>query len=251
MKKDENPSLKLNLQGIALGDALVDPVQQRVQYPGQLFANAIFDEYDVKEMESINQRCTREIVQSKWTEANKVCDLIQEYFVLKSGDVNVYDLRAFGPPFNRSAMIHYVGLPEFYDSLGLPSDEANRRWVECNKDVKLHLGDDRMQSSLPKLRQVIEDGRIKVLLYNGQFDMKDGPLGTQSFLKTVPVALQSLWNKSNQKKIVNVTENGESHITAYLREHNKLSFVIVTAAGHFSPMASTICLFNWHVSYFF
>jgi vitellogenic carboxypeptidase-like protein len=238
-KKDSDPSFKMNFKGIALGDALVDPVIQRVQYPGQLFANGIFDDYDVQEMEAINQRCSRYILQEDWTQANKVCDYIAEYFVLKSGDVNVYDLRAFGIPFNRSAMIEYVQQASFYQSIGLPSDESSRKWVECSKDVKFYLGDDRMQSALPILRKLIESDRTKVLLYNGQFDMKDGPLGTQAFLKTIPSVVNTVWNKNNPRKIVNASSSSsgdESNIIAYLREYNKLAFVIVTSAGHFSPM---------------
>jgi len=116
--------------------------------------------------------------------------------------------------------------------------------VECNKDVKKYLGQDRMQSSLPELQKVIEEDKIKVLLYNGQFDMKDGPLGTQGFLQTIPLAFSSLWNKINPRQIVNITHEGEELIAAYLRESGKVSFVVVTSAGHFSPMDNPIGVFN-------
>jgi hypothetical protein len=158
-------------------DALVDPKTQRIQYPSQLFANSIIDEYETIQMETINEKCIRDIKAQKWSEASDSCDLIAKFMNIKSSDVNIYDLRKFGIPFNRSALINYVQQPSFYDSIFLNSSDSQRLWVECNSKVKLYLKDDLMQSVLPLVDQIISDERIKVLFYNGQFDVKDGPLG--------------------------------------------------------------------------
>lgn len=69
--------------------------------------------------------------------------------------------------------------------------------------------------------------KIRVLIYNGVFDLQDGPVGTEHLLLSLNIPG---WSEAPR----NLWFTGDS-VAGYVQEHGNLSFVLVHGAGHFVP----------------
>jgi len=86
---------------------------------------------------------------------------------------------------------------------------------------------------LLSVKNLIPDllNHFKVLFYNGNFDLKDGPMGTEKYLHDLqwPGQAEYLLSERLQWKV-----NGS--IAGYVKTAKNLIFITIVGAGHFVPM---------------
>jgi vitellogenic carboxypeptidase-like protein len=216
---------KGKLKGIILGDGLVDPIIQRSMKHEQAFWNGLISIKQRKQLQTLQGKCVRHIQMGNTNQLDSPCDDLKSVMLLYSGIINVYDLRRFDPSTNKTRIEIYLNRPEVREALHAKKGTKDR-YTTCSKTVVyMHLKYDILLSVkhlIPFLTQ-----HIRVNLYNGNFDLQDGPIGTEQFLHTLDIpgfndARRDLWFVDNE-------------MAGYSQSVGNLTFVIVHGAGHFVP----------------
>ncbi|CAE7504699.1 SCPL50 [Symbiodinium natans] len=217
------------LEAIAVGDGLTDPATQVLTKPGEAFAFGLLDEAQLAKAQEL-ATAAHDAAQAKlW---GKAVDLRQamEDFVKNVSAINPYDVRTTEQyDWMELRMHEFFDMNETKDLLHIP---RGRRFGTTSAEVKLNLREDIMQSQKPAVEDLLKAG-IRVLLYQGQFDWKDGVVsnaawirslnwtGTASFLQ----ANRTIWRRA-----------ADGQIAGYWRGFQNLEQVVVLGAGHLVPM---------------
>jgi hypothetical protein len=145
---------------------------------------------------------------------------------LYSGIINVYDLRRFDPSTNKTRIEIYLNRPEVRQALHVSEGSAKHRYTTCSKTVVyMHLKYDILHSVKHLIPFLMN--HMQVYFYNGNFDLQDGPVGTEQFLYTLDLpnfkqARRDLWFDGD-------------HVAGYSQTDGNLTFVTIHGAGHFVP----------------
>lgn len=216
------------LEAIAIGDGLTDPATQVLTKPKEAFAFGLLDEAQLAKAEQLAQ-ASHDAAQAKlW---GKAVDLRQEMedFVKNVSAINPYDVRTTEPyDWMGIRMQTFFDLNETKDLLHIPRDHR----FGTSPEVQLNLRDDIMQSQKPQIESLLRAG-IRVLLYQGQFDWKDGVVSNEAWIRTLDwpgrasflEANRTVWRRAN-----------DGRIAGYWRGFQNLEQVVVLAAGHLVPM---------------
>ncbi len=222
-----NDAEKIPLQGIGLGNALVDPIIQRYVQTNQAYYANIIGQDQVKILQDFQTKCISQIQQGLYNDG--YCDVVYQYIAMTSGNINGYDVRTFDPSYNRPAVLKYLNRRDVQEAIHITSQHQNTTWKfdSCNDFVYELLQDEILTS----YKQTIKDlytAAVRMLFYAGNFDLKDGPVGVDAYLQTLGYANfnsspRTLW-------IVNGSVAGY-HKT----DGNLIDFVVVHGAGHYVP----------------
>ena len=106
------------------------------------------------------------------------CNNIGGFIHTAAGNFTTYDVRNWGEEYNENLLIEYLNSIDVQQALHISSIFNNHSYVTCSDDVFDKLKDDIFLSSKYLFNNILESG-VRVLLYNGQFDYQDGPLGTE------------------------------------------------------------------------
>jgi carboxypeptidase C (cathepsin A) len=190
----------LHLEGIAIGNGLVDPYYQRTVYPEQAYANAFLNSYQRSQgtnstilnfqkilrtltkkyflAEFISSECQRELLlgntivnaQTK----DHPCFKINDFIHAAAGNFTNYDIRLWQSPIDESLLESYLNLPQSKEAFHV---NENTEFHSCSDSVYNAIINDILVPQRDSVAQILE-GDTRVLFYNGQFDMQDGPIGT-------------------------------------------------------------------------
>jgi len=115
---------------------------------------------------------------------------------------------------------------------------SSLQWQECNGNVSSSLEQRYdFHSTLPNLIHLL-NSNISVLLFSGQFDMICNHLGTSYLLNSIQ---QSDWKhikkfKKSDRNIWVFDEENQTKIGGYVKEFDRLTFVVILGASHMAPM---------------
>lgn len=219
--------MQLPLKGIAVGDGFVDPLTQRFVGEEEAYGGGLLNPFQTHQLEVISRPCKRAIMTQDFVTANLVCGRMEKFIRLVTGGVDLYDNRIFENVFNKTMWTTYLNNPAVRAALHIPVSNVTFG-SDCNPDVMVAMGPDRMRSMAQVLVDLVP--HIRVLLYNGNFDLKDGPIGPERYLTSVEwpqkkefiVAERSVWNVSGR-------------VGGYVKSVGNLTFLTVLGAGHFLP----------------
>ena len=117
-----NVSLKINLQGILIGNALVDPFIQRTLAIEQAYGNGLISLEQADQLYSIKDKCHSAIAQGDILTANDVCDRMLEFINLAvGGGLDLYDIRKYGPS-SSAQREKFLNTPAVREALHIPYD---------------------------------------------------------------------------------------------------------------------------------
>ena len=233
----ENPTaqLKMNLQGMAIGDGSVDPIS-KVQFHDFLYNVGLVD------------ASQREVFHDAATEVTELInngDLEAAFYAwepIMGGKLYPYptyfeNVTGFTTHFNYLIpdYPHSSDTSPFNDFLQLPSTRASIHVGELsfNEDrdtVTEYLAGDIMNTTKPLVATLLDAG-YRMLLYSGQLDIVIAYPTTELWLASLEWhgaqryrdAQRSIWR-----------EQGE--IAGYVREADNLREVLVRNAGHMVPI---------------
>jgi len=218
----------INLVGMAIGDGWTDPLLQTGVYADQAYNLGLLDETEVLNVNQQMVLCTNLTETQQWQQAQIVCDNLLNFIVNASGGVDEDDTRDFSADEpNQNLPQDYLNQPALQTALHLPSSIV---WEQCNDDVAVGLSIDEMIPSVQLLPTLFENYRV--ILYNGQFDLNCGAVGTEKYLRKL--LGDDIFMKAEKRFWKD--ENDEGRMAGYVRDFTeKLSFVIVSGAGHMVP----------------
>lgn len=196
--------------------------------PKEAFAFGLLDEAQLAKAEQLAQ-ASHDAAQAKlW---GKAVDLRQEMedFVKNVSAINPYDVRTTEPyDWMELRMQTFFDLNETKDLLHIPRDLR----FGTSPEVKLNLRDDIMQSQKPRIESLLRAG-IRVLLYQGQFDWKDGVVSNEAWIRALDWPGRASFLEANRTVWRRASDG---RIAGYWRGFQNLEQVVVLAAGHMVPM---------------
>eukprot|EP00470_Lotharella_oceanica_P005353 CAMPEP_0170173916 /NCGR_PEP_ID=MMETSP0040_2-20121228/7181_1 /TAXON_ID=641309 /ORGANISM="Lotharella oceanica, Strain CCMP622" /LENGTH=421 /DNA_ID=CAMNT_0010415331 /DNA_START=36 /DNA_END=1301 /DNA_ORIENTATION=+ len=216
----------LNLKGIAIGDGFTDPQTQVLAKPLQAYNLGIIDRPTYAEAEALARNASALARRGRFREAH-VARTAMEQLVHNASGVNYYDVREFGD-YDFTDVEAFLNAGDTKAMLGVPAEVPHR----TDPEVKRSLEPDIMRSHAWKFPRLLAS--LRVLLYQGQFDWKDGVPSNERWLEALQwsgrgayiAAPRRIWRGEGGRIYGWVTDASAVNLTE----------VVVAGAGHLVPM---------------
>lgn len=230
----------INLQGIAIGNGLVDPLNQYTAYPQYAKDHQVVSAKEADLMAALDPVCVGLISACAadstlgWLaciNAYTMCNMA-EIMPAQFTGINMYDVReqCTVPPlcYNFTLVSSLLVRPDVIQALNV----GTRGWTSCNPEVELELvfaGDWMLNfaSDIPKLLAA----NIDVTVYHGEYDYIVNWYGGDTWTnKLVWPGQQAFQQATNITWYVNGSMAGSA------RSAQGLTFLRVKDAGHMVPL---------------
>ena len=231
-------SLVLPLAGLALGNALIDPAVQRFAFRQIGLSTSLLSSFQAASLTALERRCSHALSTLNYTAANLTCPRLLNYVTYTSAGVNLYDQRRWDDSFSRPLLAAFMDSPDARKALNVP-DIANRSYADdCSADVAAAMALDVYHSTAVLLPALF--ARLPVLLYNGDFDIKDGSRGTEELVTSLPGWPDRFAFLQQPRFPFYSTSTPfppppSTAPDGFSQSYGNVTTVVVTRAGHFSP----------------
>ncbi|KAM7271872.1 hypothetical protein ACFE04_031086 [Oxalis oulophora] len=237
-----NPQLpvskRLNLGGVAIGNGLTDPITQVATHANNAYFSGLVNERQKGELEKAQLEAIRFVKMENWSEAayarSNVLDLLQNM----TGLATLYDYTR-KIPYESDLVANFLQSKEVKKALGV---SENIVFEECSDVVGEALSDDVMKNVKYMVEFLVKNSRV--LLYQGQYDLRDGVVSTEAWVKKLRWENIEKFLSADRKvwQVNNV-------VAGYVQKWGSLSQVVVSGAGHLVPtdqsVNSQVMIENW------
>ncbi|KAJ7943001.1 Carboxypeptidase [Quillaja saponaria] len=225
---NENTQLKVsqrvNLAGVAIGDGLTDPVTQVVTHAANAYFIGLINERQKNQLEKVQLEAVKLTQTGNWSAAtdarNRILDLLENM----TGLATLYDYtKKVG--YRTDLVTEFLQNTEVKNALGAKESII---FEECSDVVGDALNEDVMKSVKYMVEFLVS--KSKVLLYQGQYDLRDGVVQVEAWVKTMK------WNGIG--KFLNAERNiwkVDGELAGYVQKWESLTNVVVLGAGHILP----------------
>jgi len=219
---------RFSLQAVAIGDGLTDPATQVLTKPREAFAFGLLDERQLSEAERLAREAHDLAVAGDFAAAAER-RVAMEDFVENVSAVNPYDVRTTDRyDWQGARMIAFFARNSTKDLLHIPRHLS----FGTASQVAEHLRGDIMRSQKDSVERILVAG-VRVLLYQGQFDWKDGVVSNEAWIRTLrwpgaeafSAAERAVWRRA-----------ADGRVAGYWKRWLNLEHVVVLGAGHLVPM---------------
>lgn len=218
----------VKLEGIAIGDGFTDPCVQITTKPAVAYHLGIIDSKTYLQASRVMQQAVEACGREDYDAAHEYREQM-ETLVLQCG-INKYDVRTFSTySYMDDRMDKYLNAPQTRDVLHV----GNASWG-TDEGVSAGLYNDVMRSQADKFPQLLE--QVRVLLYQGQFDWKDGPAQNEKWIDQIDwsgkrgylAARRGIWMTPNSQQVLEPS--------GWVQSSGTLTELVVNNAGHLAPM---------------
>ncbi|XWS63920.1 hypothetical protein CRYUN_Cryun06bG0143000 [Craigia yunnanensis] len=225
---NKNPQLpvsqRVNLRGIAIGDGLTDPITQVATHADNAYYSGLINERQKGELEQAQREAVELVKIGNWSEATNARTKVLNMLQNMTGLATLYDFTK-KKPYQTSFATRFLNIAEVKKSLGVNESMV---FDECSDVVGAVLHEDVMKSVKYMVEFLVK--KSKVLLYQGLYDLRDGVVSTEAWVKTMKwegiekfmMADRIIWKV-----------NGD--LAGYVQKWGSLTHVVVLGAGHLLP----------------
>ncbi|KAL4161640.1 hypothetical protein PRNP1_002192 [Phytophthora ramorum] len=242
-----NATIRINLQGIAIGNGLVNPI---VQMPRAL-EMAIENPYNISLLSPKDLATAKEAVPACEQLVNvcqtnsSACLGSARYCssslldVMSESHRNMYDIRkkcdASDPAgcYNMSAVSEYLSSKSVRAYLNI-SDQAPT-WQVCPPSTRKRFSADLMKNVNGYVSDLLNDGSIRVLIYNGDADLVCNWYGSQAWTKQLKWKHQKEFNDAKEHDFLVAGDIDTIEAGSVRSYENQFTFVRVSKSGHMVP----------------
>ncbi|XP_057785614.1 serine carboxypeptidase-like 50 [Salvia miltiorrhiza] len=229
---------RLNLAGVAIGNGLTDPEIQVQDHAITAFHFGLINEKQAALLEKKQLQTVALIKNRKWSDAADSRADVLATLTNMTGLATLYNVRRLSPYPNR-VVVSFLNDAEVKRALRV---RDNMTFVLCSSAVAAALHEDIMKSVRPMMEFVVK--RTKVLLYQGQVDLRDGVVST------------SVWVKEMRWEGIKGFLEAEREVwrvgglvAGYVQRWERFSNVVVLNAGHLvptdEPINSQVMIQDW------
>lgn len=229
---------RVNLGGVSIGNGLTDPEIQVQNHAAVSYNLGLISEKQMILLKKLQLEAVVFVKNGKWNEAANARTKVLNTLTNMTGLATLYDFRRLTPYPNR-VVVKFLNNVEAKKALGVKESKV---YELCSAAVADALHDDVMKSVKPMVEFLIKNTRV--LLYQGQCDLRDGVVSTSDWIKTIK------WEEMGkflevERKIWRVDGN----LAGYVQKWKNLSNVVVLNAGHLvptdQPLNSQVMIEDW------
>ncbi|KAL8157559.1 serine carboxypeptidase-like 50 [Apium graveolens] len=223
-----NPS-QVNLVGVAIGNGLIDPITQVATHAMRAYFSGLVNEKQKTILEKLQDEAIGLATMGNWSDAtnarSKVLNLLQNM----TGLATLYDIRR-SIPYEEDLVTKFLSSVEVKKALGA---NISTVFKVCSDTVGQILHEDLMKSVKYMVEFLVK--HTKVLLYQGQFDLRVGVVSAEAWMKEIK------WDEIQKflgadRKVWKV----KGKLAGYVQKWGSLSHAIVSNAGHLVPADQAI-----------
>nr|XP_054767401.1 probable serine carboxypeptidase CPVL [Lytechinus pictus] len=232
----ENPKAKvyINLQGMAIGDGLVDPYSMFPGYGDLMYQTGQIDLKQKDVVDLYTYKGSEFINQGKWLECFQQFDILLNgdlypyptFYYNATGSNNYYNFMMTTLPADTNYYNNYLALPEVRRAIHV----GNLTYNDGNK-VEEHLRED-ICKSVKDWTSVLANN-YRCLFYSGQLDIIVGATLTENFLQNLTWTGE--YGYRNSEKIIWKVNPDDTEVAGYVRQYKDFYQVIVRGGGHLLP----------------
>ena len=216
-----------HLDAIMVGDGLTDPGTQVLTKPSEAFALGLLDEKQRDKAQHLAQQAHDLVEQGRFVEAADFRYAMED-FVKNVSLINPYDVRTteqYG--WQQDRMKTFFNKPSSKELLHIPQNLTFGTSPQVHENLKADI----MKSQKSHVESLLKSG-VRVLLYQGQFDWKDGFVSNAAWIRTLSWAGTADFLSSKR----HLWRRGDGEIAGYWKKFENLEQVLVLGAGHLVPM---------------
>ncbi|PNY13110.1 serine carboxypeptidase 50-like protein, partial [Trifolium pratense] len=173
-------SERVNLAGLAIGDGLTDPVTQVVTHAANAYYVGLINERQKKELEKAQLEAVRLVHKGNWSEAADARNNVLRLLSDMTGLATLYDYSR-KVPYEDDLVQQLLSIAEVKKALGVNESFV---YEVCSDIVGDILHADVMKSVKYMVEKLLKEN-TKVLLYQGQRDLRDGVVQVEVWVKTM------------------------------------------------------------------
>ncbi|XP_066138466.1 venom serine carboxypeptidase isoform X2 [Euwallacea fornicatus] len=233
LKNNPSAKLKINLQGLSIGNGLSDPEHQ-LKYGLYLYQLGIIDSNALKIVQSYEAQGIQYIQKQQYDKAFEIFDS------LLNGDLNNHtslfkNISGFDNYFNYLYSIDPLDIEIAFMSKYLQRADVrsaihvgNTTFSDETNIVEVNLRNDVMQSVTPWISELLSNYRV--LIYNGQLDIIVAYPLTENYLINLSFSAADQYKTAPRYQWY-----VESELAGYVKQAGNLTEVLVRNAGHMVP----------------
>lgn len=216
---------RIPLKGIAVGNGLTDPMTQIMAHSTQALSLGLVGEKVASQMYLFAIAAQSFICKKEYKLALQAREALFNLFSEASGGVNFYDIRKRNHSYNRTNLNAFLNDPATKKSLNIGEDTV------YGKDWYLfpNLENDIMKSSAYYFPLLLEND-YKVLLYQGQFDFRDGVLSQSDWIDSIHWKYIARFRDAERR-----VWSFNDELAGYYQWYKNLVQVTVLDCGHLCP----------------
>ncbi|KAJ8917688.1 hypothetical protein NQ315_005135 [Exocentrus adspersus] len=231
-KNNPSAKLKINLQGLSIGNGLSDPEHQ-LKYGDYLYQIGLIDSNTKQLVQNYENEGIKYIQNKEFVKAFQTFDNLlngdlnnhSSLFKNATGFDNYYNFLFPETPSNElSYMMKYIQRSDIRASIHV----GNTSFHSEDQTVELNLVPDVMQSVAPWISQLLSNYRV--LIYNGQLDIIVAYPLTVNYLQNLQFSGADQYKTAPRYKWYVGTD-----IAGYVKQAGNLTEVLVRDAGHMVP----------------
>lgn len=217
-------SKRINLAGVAIGNGLTDPITQVTTHAMNAYYFGLINEKQKAQMEKLQDVAVDLTKRGNWSEAADARNRVWEMLENVTDLATLYDFRRL-VPYKTSLVTKFLNQNEVKSALGVDESIA---YEECSDVVKKVLHGDVMKSVRYKVEYLVKN--TKVLLYQGQCDLRDGVVSTEAWVRKMRwEGIREFLERDREVWKV------DGKLAGYVQKWRNLSHVVVLGAGHLVP----------------
>ncbi|PIA61740.1 hypothetical protein AQUCO_00200021v1 [Aquilegia coerulea] len=217
-------SQQVNLKGVAIGNGLTDPITQVTTHAETAYYIGLINEKQRVQLEEFQSEAVKLVQEGKWSNATDARIKVWSTLQNMTGLATLYDYRR-KKPYKTDLVSEFLANEEIKKALGFP---ISINWEECSDAVRDALHEDVMKSVKFMVEELVQ--KTKVLLYQGQYDLRDGIVSTEAWINTLKwEGLEKFLNAEREVWKI------KGKVAGYVQRWGSLSEVLVSGAGHLVP----------------
>ncbi|CAN1164319.1 Serine carboxypeptidase-like 50 [Linum perenne] len=219
-------SKRVNLEGIAIGNGLTDPVIQVGTHAANAYYVGLINEKQRKEMEEVQSKAVKFVGTGKWRQAANARSRVVRMLRNMTGLATDFDFTR-KRPYRTDLVVRFLQSKDVKRRLGA---NESIKFVGCNRVIRAGFKEDVMKSVKEKVDYLLKRLKYKVLLYQGNLDLRNSVVSSEAWIKTMK------WDGIErflmaERKVWKV----KGELAGYVEKYGKLSHVVVLWGGHMVP----------------
>ncbi|MED6161790.1 hypothetical protein PIB30_064032 [Stylosanthes scabra] len=219
---------RVNLAGVVIGDGLIELQTQLGTRHANAYYLGLINEKQLKELEKDQLEVVKFTQTLQWGRATDAAGRLTAKLQNMTGLATLSDYTRKDHPYHYEDWVtQFLNIAEVKKALGVNESQV---FKASSSDVVAALHDDVPKSVKSMVEVLLKSNSIRVLLYQGQYDLLAGPVQIEAVVKLLKwEGIEEYMNA--ERKIWKV--NGE--LAGYVQQWKSLTNVVVLGGGHLMP----------------